>query len=78
MIACRRAKSYPRGGWKNSPRRVNPSRPTYRSRITEDEFNAMAGHLIATLKGYKVTPAEIDELVGIVAGTAKDIIEVKK
>jgi hemoglobin len=47
-------------------------------KITEDEFNAAAGHLIAALKKYKVPQAEIDELVGIVAGTAKDIIEVKK
>lgn len=47
-------------------------------KITEDEFNALAGHLVATLKKYKVPQAEIDELVGIVAGTAKDIVEVKK
>ncbi len=47
-------------------------------KITEDEFNAAAGHLIAALKKYKVPQAEIDELVGIVGGTAKDIIEVKK
>jgi len=47
-------------------------------KITEDEFNAAAGHLIAALKKYKVPQAEIDELVGIVGTTAKDIIEVKK
>ena len=47
-------------------------------KITEDEFNALAGHLVATLKKYKVPQAEIDELVGIIAGTAKDIVEVKK
>ena len=47
-------------------------------KITEDEFNAAAGHLIAALKKYKVPQAEIDELVGIVASTAKDIVEVKK
>lgn len=47
-------------------------------KITEDEFNAAAGHLIAALKKYKVPQAEIDELVSIVATTAKDIIEVKK
>ncbi|MFO0847885.1 MAG: group 1 truncated hemoglobin [Gemmataceae bacterium] len=47
-------------------------------KITEVEFNALAGHLVATLKKYKVPQAEIDELVGIVAGTAGDIVEVKK
>ncbi len=47
-------------------------------KITEAEFTALAGHLVATLKKYKVPQAEIDELVGIVAGTAKDIVEVKK
>ena len=47
-------------------------------KITEDEFNAAAGHLIAALKKYQVPQAEIDELVGLVATTAKDIIEVKK
>jgi hemoglobin len=47
-------------------------------KITEDEFNAAAGHLIAALKKYKVPQAEIDELVGLVATTAKDIVEVKK
>ncbi len=44
--------------------------------ITADEFNAAAGHLIAALKKYDVPQAEIDELVGLVAGTAKDIVEV--
>jgi hemoglobin len=45
--------------------------------ITEDEFNAAAGHLIAALKKFDVPQAEIDELVGLVAGTAKDIVEKK-
>lgn len=47
-------------------------------KITEAEFNALAGHLVATLKKYKVPQAEMDELVGIVASTARDIVEVKK
>lgn len=47
-------------------------------RITDAEFDALAGHLVATLKKYKVPPAELDELVGLVAGTRKDIVEVKK
>ena len=45
-------------------------------KITESEFNAAAGHLIAALKKFNVPQAEIDELVGLVSGTAKDIIEV--
>jgi truncated hemoglobin YjbI len=45
-------------------------------KITEEEFNVAAGHLIAALKKFNVPQAEIDELVGLVAGTAKDIIEV--
>lgn len=47
-------------------------------KITEDEFNAAAGHLIAALKKYKVPQAEADELIALIASTAKDIIEVKK
>src|SRR5579864_1050494 len=39
--------------------------------ITESEFNAMAGHLIDTLKKFKVPQKEIDELVRIVATTKK-------
>jgi hemoglobin len=44
--------------------------------ITQAEFEAAAGHLIAALKKYNVPEAEIDELVGLVGGTAKDIVEV--
>lgn len=44
-------------------------------KITDTEFDALAGHLVATLKKYKVPQAELDELVGIVAGTRKDIVE---
>jgi len=47
-------------------------------KITEDEFNAAAGHLVAALKKFKVPQPEIDELVAIVSTTAKDMIEVKK
>ena len=46
-------------------------------KITEAEFGALAGHLVATLKAYKVPQAEIDELVGIVASTKPDIVEKK-
>lgn len=45
--------------------------------ITEAEFNALAGHLVATLEKYKVPKAEIDELVAIVASTKDDIVEKK-
>jgi hemoglobin len=45
--------------------------------ITEAEFNALAGHLIETLKKFKVPQKEIDELVNIVATTKKDIVEKK-
>lgn len=47
-------------------------------KITDSEFDALAGHLVATLKKYKVPQTEIDELVGIVASTRKDIVEVAK
>jgi hemoglobin len=47
-------------------------------KITEDEFNAAAVHLIAALKKFEVPQAEIDELIAIVASTKKDIVEVPK
>ena len=47
-------------------------------KITEVEFNALAGDLVDTLKKYKVPQTEIDELVAIVASTKKDMVEVKK
>jgi len=43
--------------------------------ITDAEFDALAGHLIATLKEFKVPQAEMDELVKIVASTRGDIVE---
>ena len=44
-------------------------------KITDAEFDALAGHLVATLKKYKVPQAEMDELVGIVASTKKEMVE---
>ena len=46
-------------------------------KITNAEFDALAGDLIASLKKFNVPQAEIDELVGIVATTRGDIVEVK-
>lgn len=45
-------------------------------KITGGEFDALAGHLVATLQKYNVPRTELDELVGIVASTKKDIVEV--
>ena len=45
--------------------------------ITGDEFNAAAVHLVAALKKFNVPQAEIDELLGIIATTKKDIVEKK-
>ena len=47
-------------------------------KITEAEFNALAGDLIATLNEFNVPEKEQNELVKIVAGTAPDIVEVKE
>ena|GEM_PF-328660 len=46
--------------------------------ITQDQFNALAGHLIAVLDKYKVPEKEKNELVAIVASTAKDMVVAKK
>jgi hemoglobin len=43
-------------------------------KITEAEFNALAGHLIAALDEFKVPQKEKDELVAIVAGTKDQIV----
>jgi hemoglobin len=43
--------------------------------ITEAEFNALAGDLIASLDKFKVPQKEKDELIAIVASTKKDIVE---
>jgi hemoglobin len=47
-------------------------------KITDAEFDALAGHLIAVLKKYKVPEGEQKELLDIVAGTRKDIVEETK
>ena len=44
-------------------------------KITDEEFNALGGVLVATLKKYKVPQADIDELVKIVESTRADIVE---
>jgi hemoglobin len=44
-------------------------------RITDEEFTASVGILVSTLKKYRVPQADIDELVGIVGTTKKDIVE---
>jgi hemoglobin len=46
-------------------------------RITEAEFDAVAGHLVAALKKFNVPQADIDELLGVIAPTKKDIVEKK-
>jgi hemoglobin len=46
-------------------------------KITEDEFAAVAGHLVAALKKFEVPQAEIDELMAIIAPVKKDIVEKK-
>jgi hypothetical protein len=43
-------------------------------RITAAEFDALAGHLVATLEKYRVPRKEMDELVTIVASTKNDIV----
>jgi hemoglobin len=43
--------------------------------ISDEEFDALAVDLIATLTKFKVPKAEQDELVKIVASTRKDIVE---
>jgi ABC-type proline/glycine betaine transport system substrate-binding protein len=46
-------------------------------KITAAEFDAAAGHLVAALKKFNVPQADIDELIGIIATTKKDIVEEK-
>jgi hemoglobin len=45
--------------------------------ISDAEFNALAGDLVATLDKFKVAPADRDELVKMVAKTRDDIVEKK-
>lgn len=42
--------------------------------ITSEQFDAGAADLIEVLKKYKVAPAEMHELIGIIASTKKDIV----
>jgi hemoglobin len=46
-------------------------------RITQAEFDALAGDLKATLEKHKVGKAEMDEIMKIAASTAGDIVEAK-
>jgi hemoglobin len=43
--------------------------------ITQAQFDALAGHLKATLVKHKVPAKEIDEVMAIAASTAPDIVE---
>jgi truncated hemoglobin YjbI len=43
--------------------------------ITDTEFSAIAEDLVEVLKSYKVPEKEINDLVGIIASTKKDIVE---
>src|SRR5262249_37670795 len=45
--------------------------------ITDAEFDALAGHLIAPLKKYKRPRTAIEERVGAVAATRKEVVEAK-
>ena len=44
-------------------------------RISEKEFNIVAGHLAKTLKKFKVPKQETTELMGIIGSLKKDIVE---
>ena len=44
-------------------------------RISEKEFNIVAGHLVKTLKKFKVPKQETKELIGIIGSLKKDIVE---
>jgi hemoglobin len=45
--------------------------------ITANQFNAFAGHLVASLDKFKVRKKEKDELVAIVSSLQSDIVETK-
>jgi hemoglobin len=47
-------------------------------KITDDEFDAMTGHLAATLTKRKVPRKEMDELIAIITATRRDVVEEKK
>ena len=44
-------------------------------RISEKEFNIVAGHLVKTLKKFKVPKQETKELLAIIGSLKKDIVE---
>ncbi len=44
-------------------------------RISQAEFDIVAGHLAATLKKFKVPKQESQELLGIIGSLRKDIVE---
>jgi len=44
-------------------------------RISQAEFDIVAGHLAATLKKFKVPKQESEELLGIIGSLKKDIVE---
>jgi hemoglobin len=46
-------------------------------KVTQKEFDKLAGHLKAALEKNKVGEAEVKEVMAAAAGTAKDIVEVK-
>ena len=46
-------------------------------RITSAQFGALAADLVSVLKKYNVPQKEIDELIGVIATTKKDIVEVE-
>lgn len=45
--------------------------------ITDEQFGALGADLVEVLKEYKVPQKEIDELMGIIVTTKKDIVEAK-
>ncbi len=49
--------------------------PQNSRRISETEFNIVAGHLTSTLKKFKVPKQETKELMGIIGSLKKDIVE---
>lgn len=44
-------------------------------KISDDEFNAFAEHVVTALKRYRVPQGDIDELMAVVGSTRKDIVE---
>jgi hypothetical protein len=46
--------------------------------ITDEGFDALVGHLTATLKKHKVPQKEADELLAIINATRRDVVEERK